>query len=214
MGKLGLAGVVVLGAVLRFAELGTRSFWRDEAVSVLLTRMRFGDMLATIPETEGTPPLFYVLAWGWTRIFGDAEAGLRSLPALAGTVTIPVAYAIATRLAGRRAGLATALLTAVSPLLVWHSQDARAYALLVLLGALSFLACLAAREALLEDAELGAAGRGKAVTSPLALWAVASALAVATHYFALFLVVAEALWLLFAGAPVRRPAASRSSSPS
>src|SRR5438876_576650 len=80
-----------------------------------------------------TPPFYYMLAWGWAKLFGTGEVGLRSLSALAGTLTIPAAYAAGRALSSRRAGLIAAALFAVNPLLVWYSQEARAYALLALL---------------------------------------------------------------------------------
>src|SRR5829696_10318840 len=125
-----LAGIVVLAGVLRFATLDGQSYWFDEATTVRLLRMNLGDMLAAIPDSESTPPLYYVVAWVWTQIFGTGEVGLRSLSALAGTATVPVVYAIGTRAVSPRAGLIAAGLTAANPLLVWYSQEARAYALL------------------------------------------------------------------------------------
>ncbi len=184
MSRVALGAVVALAAVIRFATLDLQSFWLDEAVTVGLVRLDFGDMLERIPDSESTPPLYYALAWVWSRIFGDGEVGLRSLSALIGTLTVPVIYAIGARLLSQRAGLIAATLAAVNPLLVWYSQEARAYALLVLLCALSMLLFLAARE--------------RPSSGRLAAWGVVSALALATHYFAGFLVVAEAVWLLVA----------------
>ena len=180
--RVGVVLVVGLAAALRFSELGARGFWRDEAVTVQLARRSFGGMLEAIPHSEGTPPLYYVLAWLWTRLFGSSEAGIRSLSALAGTIAVLVVYAIGVELVSHRVALAAALLAAVNPLLVWHSQDARSYGLFTLLGALSFLAFLRAL-----------ANPG---TAELVAWTLASALALGTHYFAAFLVVPEAIWLL------------------
>src|SRR3712207_9410986 len=95
--RLLLAGIVLLGAVLRFATLDGQSYWFDEAVTVRLLRMDLGDMLSAIPDSESTPPLYYVLAWFWTQLFGTGEVGVRTLSALVGTATIPVAYAIGAR---------------------------------------------------------------------------------------------------------------------
>lgn len=177
-----LGGALALAALLRFAALGARGWWRDEAVTVELLRLPLPDLLRAIPESEGSPPLYYVLAWGWTRLFGDSEVGLRSLSALLGTATVLVVFLAGRELVSTRAGLVAAYLAAASPLLVWHAQDGRAYALLVLLAALSFLFFLR----LLRAPSLGnAVGFG-----------LASALALLTHYFALFLVVSEAVWLL------------------
>lgn len=174
---------MLLAAVLRFATLGAQSLWFDEAATWDVVHRSFGTMLERLPDGESNPPLFYVLEWGWTRVFGDGEAGLRSLSALAGLLTVPVGYAIGRRVGGARAGLATAALVAVNPLLVWFSQEARSYALAVLLSAVALLAFLHAR----HDA------RGRV----LAGWAVASALALATHYFTVFVLLPQALWLLW-----------------
>ena len=176
-----LAGIVVVAGVLRFATLDGQSYWFDEATTVRLLRMDLGDMLAAIPDSESTPPLYYVVAWFWTQLFGTGEVGLRSLSALAGTATIPVVYAIGARAVSARAGLVAAGLAAANPLLVWYSQEARAYALLVLLAALTLLVLPRALE--------------RPSARNLAAWATLSALAVATHYFAAFLIVPEALWL-------------------
>ena len=42
-------------------------------------------MLGTVLGQETTPPLYFMLAWGWAKVFGFGEEGLRSLSALAGT---------------------------------------------------------------------------------------------------------------------------------
>jgi mannosyltransferase len=181
-----LAGLTLVAALLRFGSLDARGFWEDEVKTVLLLRLDFVDMLTRVAETEATPHLYYVLAWVWTRAFGDGEAGLRALSALAGTLTVPVVYAAAARLLSVRAGLVAAALTAVSPLLVWHAQDARSYALLGLLTALALLFFVRT---------LNAAGERDVLW-----WGVSSALALTTHYFAVFVVAPMAVWLL-----VRRP---------
>jgi mannosyltransferase len=183
---LALGAIVVLAAVLRFATLRTQSIWFDEAATWDLVRRPFGEMLERIPDGESNPPLFYVLEWGWTRVFGDGEAGLRSLSALAGLFTVPVAYAIGRQAADglARAGLVAAALVAVNPLLVWFSQEARSYALATLLSAVALLLFLHA---------LDEPRRGRL----LACWALAAALALATHYFTAFVLAPQAAWLLW-----------------
>jgi hypothetical protein len=75
-------------------------------------------------------------------------------------------------------------------LLVKYSQETRAYALLAFLGALSFLLFLLV---------LDEPSRRR-----LAAWSTVSALAVATHYFAVFLIGVQAIWLLVRSPNVRR----------
>src|SRR5436190_3392084 len=188
-----LIALTLAGAALRCSTLDVQSFWYDEAVTVGLVRDSLWGMLDRIPGSESTPPLFYLVAWLWTRLFGTGEVGIRSLSALLGTATIPVFYLAARELSGsKRAGAAVAALAAFNPLLVWYSQEARTYALLTLLGGLSvyFFARL------LRGVE----------TRLLVWWAVTSGLALTGHYFAGFLVVPEAAWLLWR-TPARRAVA-------
>jgi mannosyltransferase len=179
-----LGGIVALGAALRFATLDLQSYRYDEAVTVgRVLHPSLFDTLASVPGSESTPPLYYLVAWLWSRLFGTGEVGMRSLSALAGSAAIAVVYLGAVALPlPRRAGLVAAAIVAVSPVLIWFSQDARAYALALLLTSLSFLFFARARRS--------GAGRD------LAWWAVCSALAIATHYFAGFAVAPEAALLL------------------
>ena len=123
----------------RFATLDVQSFWLDELVTASLLDRGFGEMLDGVRETEATPYLYYVLAWPWAQAFGLGEVGLRSLSALAGTLAVPVSYGGGRRARSRRVGAVVAALVAVHPFLVWYAQEARAYSLLVLLGACTVL---------------------------------------------------------------------------
>jgi mannosyltransferase len=178
-----VAGLTALGAVLRFATLGAQAYHHDEIVTASrVLRVGFGHAMDAVGFSESAPPLYYALAWLWTQVAGTGEWGLRSLSAVAGVATIPVAYLVGRELRGRRAGLLAAALVAVNPMLLWYSQEARAYALLGLFCALSLLYFVRAHER----------GGRRAFT----LWGVFSALALATHYFAVFPLVAEVLLLL------------------
>ncbi|MGH2928972.1 MAG: glycosyltransferase family 39 protein, partial [Solirubrobacteraceae bacterium] len=118
-----LAAIVVLGALVRFTTLNEQSLWFDEATTWGIVHHGLGHVLATVPRTESTPPLYYVLLWLWSRVFGTGAVGLRSFSALCGTLTIPIMWAIGRRLVSERVGLVAALLTAVNPLLFWYAQE-------------------------------------------------------------------------------------------
>lgn len=177
-----VAGVTLLGGLLRFATLDAKSFWHDEALTVLGLNHHFGGMLAAIGDTEATPPLYYALAWLWSKPFGLGEIGLRSLSALVGTAVVPVVYAAGRDLVSRRAGLAAAAVAAVNPLLVWYSQEARAYSLSVLASAVAFWGFIRALD-----------GRSHG----LALWWAGSTVAILSRYLAAPAFVIEAVWLLW-----------------
>jgi mannosyltransferase len=178
-----VAGLTAVAALLRFLTLGVQSYHHDEVVTASrILRGSFGHAMDAVGFSESAPPLYYALAWAWTQLTGTGEFGLRSLSALAGVATVPVVYLIGLELRGRRAGLMAAALVAVNPMLLWYSQEARAYSLLALFGAVSLLYCIRALRY----------GRPRDLT----FWGVASGLALATHYFAVFPIVAEAVLLL------------------
>jgi 4-amino-4-deoxy-L-arabinose transferase-like glycosyltransferase len=180
-----LTALTALGIAVRFAGLGLQSYHHDEVITAArVIPGSFGQMLHEVRASESNPPLYYVLAWGWAKAFGTGEVGLRSLTALFGAATVPVAYLVGRELASRHAGLIAAALFAVNPMLIWYSQEARSYALLVFFGALSLLFFARALNT----------WRGR----DLAFWALASALALCSHYFAVFAVAIEAIWLAVA----------------
>jgi mannosyltransferase len=185
-----VVGITVLAGALRFATLGVQSYHHDEIVTASrILRDGFWHAMDAVGFSESAPPLYYVLAWVWTQVTGTGEVGLRSFSAVAGVATVPVAFLIGAELRGNRAGIVAAALVAVNPMLLWYSQEARAYALFALLTAFSLLYFARALER---------GGRRDFIA-----WGIASALALASHYFAVFPIAAEAVWLL-----LRRPRGS------
>lgn len=177
-----LVAITAVAAGLRFATLDVQSFWADEAFTVSIARTPLEHLMHAVSRTESTPPVYYALAWAWGKLFGTGEAGLRSLSALLGTATVPLIHEAGRLALSRRAGLFAAGLAAVSPLLVWYSQEARAYALLVFLTVLGLVLFLRALQT--------------ARPRVLVWWAVVSALALGTHYFAAFTILPEFVVLL------------------
>ncbi|MGO9490193.1 MAG: glycosyltransferase family 39 protein [Solirubrobacteraceae bacterium] len=179
-----LAALTLLAAALRLSTLDLQSFWYDEAFTpVHVLHPSLWATLRSVSHSENSPPLWYLLEWLDYRLLGSGEVALRLPSALAGIATVPVAWGIGAELAGRRAALATAALVTVGPLFVWYSQEARVYGLFVLTASAAMLCFLRA----LRNPT---AGR-------MAAFAATGALALLTHYFAVFLLVGMALWLLW-----------------
>jgi mannosyltransferase len=184
-----LAALTLLAAALRLSTLDLQSFWYDEAFTpVHVLHPSLWATLRSVVHSENTPPLWYVLAWADARVLGTGEVALRLPSALAGIATVPVAWAIGAEIEGlrtpptRRAAVLCAALVAVNPLFVWYSQEARAYGLFVLMGALAMLCFLRAER--------------EPSARRVAAFALTGALALLTHYFAVFLLIPMALWLL------------------
>jgi mannosyltransferase len=173
-------GLTAVAAALRFATLDVQSLWLDESATLVLVHRGFSGMLSHLAASESAPPLYYMLVWAWTKVFGAGAIGFRSFSALAGTLTVPVMY-LAGRRVSERVGIWAAALATFNPAMYYYSQEARCYALLIFFSAVAFVFWQRALQA--PDAR------------PLALWAGASILAVLTHYFAAFLFIPEALML-------------------
>jgi mannosyltransferase len=180
-----VTGLVALGAAVRFASLGVQSYHHDEVITVMrVIDGGFLHMLREVKDSESNPPLYYVLAWAWAKAFGDGEVAMRSLSSLFGTATVAIAFFAGREARSVRAGLVAAALVAVNPMLIWYSQEARSYAVMVFFCAAGLYFFLRAL-------------RGKR-GGDLALWALCSVAALGSHYFAVFAIVVEAAWLLVA----------------
>ncbi len=118
----------------------TQSFWLDEAIAIDAARLDLGGLFDSLAHTEGNPPLYFMLARRLdARVRHARRRRCGRSRRSSGTATILLAYVIGRRLAAERVGLALAALVAFNPVLVWFSQEARPYALLVLLSGASFL---------------------------------------------------------------------------
>ncbi len=121
--------LLVLAAALRFYGLAYRDLWFDELGSVALAAT------GNLWESEGgNPPLYFALLRIWLRLVGADIAAVRAMSALFGIASVAAVFWVAVELrlpsAARWWG---AFLLACSPLHLYYSQEARAYALLVLL---------------------------------------------------------------------------------
>ncbi len=188
-----LVSIVVLAAILRFATLGLQSVWYDEAQTARLLSLPLRSMLHAVAREESTPPLFYLLERATTRLSGRDEVGLRALSAFAGLLTVLLAMAIARELSGRRAAAAAGIVAALSPLLVWYAQEARSYALYVLLVSAALWGFV---RALMRPTARGAS----------AVFAASGSAAVLTHWFAIAPVGACASYLVYREFVARRQA--------
>jgi len=183
LGKVALLLIVLLAFLLRLYRLDHQSLWYDEGFSVYLARLSLGEITAHT-ASDIHPPLYYYLLHLWLGPFGDSEFVLRFFSLLFGLLTIPLIYALGRRLLGTASGLLAALLLAISPLYLWYSQEARMYTLVTLL-------CLATSYLLLRGLEEGSKG-----ALIWGLYAFLNVLAVYSHFYAFFVLVFQALFLL------------------
>ncbi len=161
-------GVLCTAAfALRAYHLDAQSLWSDESISLERAGRPLWPMVKELPIEHA--PLYFVLLAGWLRLAGSGDFALRFPSLLAGTLTVPLVFALGRRVSGNRVGLLAGILYAGYPLGVWYSQEARMYALVTLTGAAALWFLVRA---------LG--GRGPAAWLGYILAALATAY---THYY-------------------------------
>ena len=175
-----LVSVLVLATVLRVYRLTDESLWIDENFMVqVATEYTLAELVFELPLFEPHPPLYNVVMWGWVAIGDATTLWMRSSSVAFSVATIPVLYLLAWRLFDRQTAGVAILLFAVSPFQIWHAQDARMYALLVLATVTGWYLLVRLREA---------------VTSITALAYLLSGIVLGyTHVYGLFVLLAHVL---------------------
>jgi 4-amino-4-deoxy-L-arabinose transferase-like glycosyltransferase len=175
-----LAGITALALAVRLKHFG-ESLYGDELFTFESSTASTlsGVMHVVNSNVEVTPPLFFVVAW-LSQKLGDPSVWLRVPSLAAGVATVPLVYALGLRTVGRRAAMVGAAFFALSPFAAFYATEARAYALLAMLVVISTLALLTALE--------------KNTWPWWAAYTVAVAAAMYTHYTAIFVLTAQAVW--------------------
>jgi len=178
--------LTVLGIFFRFYNLGFNSLWLDEAATVSFSLHSFTEIWQVTAGGEFNPPLFH-WAEHFMLMLGNNEVILRFLPALLGVLTIPLFYLVGKEFFDRNVGIIAAAGCAFSPFLIYYSQEARAYSMMLFFVALATLFFLKG----LKSGRLLDWG----------LFGVFSALAFWTHFYAFVMIVSLVLYALIVWAP-------------
>ncbi len=119
--------IMWLGMALRIWGLDGQSLWRDEVDTVRFATQPLGELLRMFVTPGHNGPLYYLLMRPWILFFGHRDFALRYASLLVGLLVLPLGYQVMRKWAGKRVGRLTALLLAVSPFVVWYSQELRMY---------------------------------------------------------------------------------------
>ena len=174
-----IALVMGLATLLRVWGLESQSLTMDEIADVSSARQ---SLSSVIHVRDGFPPLYGLLVHGWVAAF-PGEANVRWLSVILGVLTVPAMWRFGSWAGGERVGQLAALALAISPFHRWVSQEARAYVLYVLLAVVAlwfFFRAMSTNE-----------------RRDWALYALASAAGVYSHYFFALLPLVAGLLLLF-----------------
>jgi uncharacterized membrane protein len=214
---------VAVGLVLRLLNLADKTLWTDEFATIVfslghsfysvpLDQVITAEQLLKPLQPDGTsgvrevignllnesnhPPLYFVLTHFWLKLFPTDGLvsiwSVRSLSALFGVAAIPATYALGwIAFRSRQVAHIAAALMAVSPFGVYLAQEARHYTLPVL-WVIGSLGCLILAARSIRD-------RTPLPTKVCAAWIIINALGIATHFFFVFTLAAEACVMAVVG---------------
>ncbi len=138
---------VASAAALRFLFLARKPFWFDECFSVEVARLGWHDFLRLSWWREANMSFYYALLRAWLHL-GGSPFFIRSLSVLASLATLPAIYWLGRQLFDRRVGMMALVLMSSNAYSVRYAQEARSYALFLLLATLAsgcFVSCVRLR---------------------------------------------------------------------
>ncbi|MEM7535473.1 MAG: glycosyltransferase family 39 protein [Chloroflexota bacterium] len=132
--------LLIIGGVLRFYSIDSKTMWLDEAFSVWVANNTLSELFGWLVQIDQHPPLYYTLLHFWQQAFGDLQGEVRAFSALCSTLAMPLVYLAARRLLNPNIALVTLFILALSPFHVRFAQETRMYGLLTLTVALALFA--------------------------------------------------------------------------
>ena len=197
---LGILLTILLAFGLRLHAIDRQDIWGDEAFSIWLSSQPLPEVVAGGSDTH--PPLYPFLLYSWLRLAGSLPLSTRFFSALVGTLLVPVVYLLGCFAfplprsrspddghgrpghgQSQQVGILAAILVAVSPVLVYYSQETRMYGLVTLLAAASIYWAVR----LIREPNSKIAWLAYCATTLAAIY---------THYYAFFVILAENLVLI------------------
>lgn len=178
-------GSILLAGALNFGwQLGSSSYFVDEALSVLHSLPLLSGVTSVVRMTETTPWTYFFFLHEWIYRTGSQAEWVTRLPsAVAGVALVAALYWMARAFVDRLPALLAAGLCALSPLVLQYAQEGRVYVFAMLAVTIAVGATV--------RAPAGARNRARL----LALGALAAVSALWLHYTAALVILPLCAWL-------------------
>lgn len=174
-------GLIILGSVAPY--LFAQSIRLDEAQTIWVVTKPFQTVLYLIAGDVHVP-LYFTIMHIWVTIFGNSVISARMPSFLFYIATLFVLYKLCKESSNRNVAYLTVVFFSFSPFVLWYSFEARMYTQFVFFSCLSSLYFL---RMLRSGAKSGTFG-----------FLISAILGVYTHYFFLFLLFSQGVYLLIA----------------
>ena len=182
--KLSRSSIIVGLLVLVYSGIGLwrPSFWTDEAATLSAVRRDFADLTEMLGAVDAVHGAYYMLMFGWTRVFGFSELALRFPSLLAIAISALLMVELGRKLSSVRYGILAAVILVLLPRTQYAATDARSYAF-TLLGAVAATYLLVS---IRENARL----------TKWVLYAVVGLVTVTLSFYCVFLFLAQLVTVL------------------
>ena len=172
--KLYLYFIILTAVIVRLYNITYQSIWIDEAFSIHHAEKSIWYVLSL---NDSTPPLYYTILHLWIFLWGDSSLSVRILSAIFGVLSVYVIYLLASFMFNKRIGIYSSIITSLSPLHVYYSQEARAYSLLFLMSILSMYFY----SRFIKDLKI----------SSIIFYIISSVLLLYSHAYGIFIIIAQ-----------------------
>ncbi len=219
--------IVWIAFFLRTYQLDSQALRGDESATVLYSAMPINELWELSRLTDPHPPLYYAMLHPWQWVMGEEGWLMRFAGVMASALSVATLYKLTNITLKRAslAWLAAGLL-ALNPLQIWLAQDVRSYPFFTLFGLLSSWALWAAlnpiyvnfsppappeggeSECIPPSGGLGglkpdpklihmALNPTPAHPTPWLLYIFFTVVCLYTHYYTVFLIACQGLFVLF-----------------
>jgi mannosyltransferase len=169
-------------AIIGSIGINRPGLWANELQTWGMVRMSFTNLKANL-HTDGINGSYYVIMFFWRHLFGLSDVSLRFPSLIAMVVTAGLVGLIGSRLGSRPVGLVAGLMFCAIPATSRYAQEARVYAMVMMVAALATLLLLRALE--------------KPVWARFALYALSTLVLGFLHVIALTLLIGHG-WVVLA----------------
>lgn len=174
---------IVLALILSLRNLGSNSLWLDEAWSVAIANLSWGEFWEYTTRYELNMTFYYSILKIWVAFFGDSEFAARSLSVAFSVCAIGMTYYVGVRLFDLQTGLSAGIILAVNAFFIEYSQEVKGYTLYLFMATASSYYFIN----ILENPRL----------KYCLFYVIISGLMVYNHFFGLLVLLSQALSVPF-----------------
>ncbi len=176
--------IIFIAFLLRIWKLTSQSLWLDELHNMVEAdpSLPWSQLFSYLKCCDQHPPLYFIIERLAFTIFGHTEGVARSISVIAGTASVWAMWLLGKEIYKKELGYIAAILTCINYYNIFYSQEARGYIFAFLFAALSFLYFI------------------RLIREPsrknIVLYALYTLLLLYSHYYSLFVVLAQGLLAL------------------